>query len=324
MIYVVIPIEKPRPLPFYLAAEEYVARFLPAGDYFFMWQVEPTVIFGRNQLIEGEVNVEYCRSQGIGFYRRKSGGGCVYADLDNIMLSYITPTSNVNFTFNRYMLMVEHALRLLGVDARTSGRNDILVAGRKVSGNAFYHLPNRSIVHGTMLFDTDIEKMLQAITPSAEKLQSKGVSSVRQHITTLCEYLKISLEEFKQHLRTTLCNEEITLTPADVEKIEEIAREYTTPEFIYGNNPACTAVVRTRIEGVGEFEARIEVKNSIIKKVNLMGDFFVTGDIDAAMLNKLRGVEYTPEAVYSALANADVEGCVHNLKKEQLIKILFN
>ena len=110
MTYVALPGDKQYRLPFYLAMEEYVAREFPAQDYFFMWQVDPTVIFGRNQLVESEVDCEYCNSNGIQMYRRKSGGGCVYADMSNIMLSYITPSSNVNFTFNRYMLMVEHAL----------------------------------------------------------------------------------------------------------------------------------------------------------------------------------------------------------------------
>ncbi len=324
MIYVALPIKESRPLPFYLAMEEYVARFLPADDYFFMWQVGPTVIFGRNQLIDSEVNVKYCKEKGIEFYRRKSGGGCVYADHGNIMLSYITSESNVNFTFNRYMLMVEHVLRKLDVYASTTGRNDILVDGKKVSGNAFYHLPSRSIVHGTMLYDTDIENMLQATTPSLSKLKSKGVESVRQHITTLNKYVDISIEELKQYLRTSLCNGEVTLTSAAVAQIEKMAQEYNQAEFIYGCNPAYSTAVHRRIEGVGEFEARIEVKNSIIKKVSLTGDFFVVGDIDALLLDRLRGVEYEPSAVALALADADCEGAIMNLKKEQLITILFN
>lgn len=131
MIYVALPIEEQRPLPFYLAMEEYIARTLPAADYFFMWQVAPTVIFGRNQLIDSEVDTAYCKAHDIQMYRRKSGGGCVYADQSNIMLSYITPTSNVNFTFHRYMLMVEHVLQKLGLQARTTGRNDILIGGKR-------------------------------------------------------------------------------------------------------------------------------------------------------------------------------------------------
>lgn len=324
MIYVALPIEEQHPLPFYLAMEEYVARSLPAADYFFMWQVQPTVIFGRNQLIESEVDTDYCRAHNIQMFRRKSGGGCVYADQSNIMLSYITPASNVNFTFHRYMLMVEYVLQKLGLDARTTGRNDILVGGKKVSGNAFYHLPGRSIVHGTMLYDTDIEHMMRSTTPSQEKLKSKGVESVRQHITTLNQFLNISIDEFKQFVRKNLCSDELLLTTNDLKAIEHIAAEYYTDEFIYGNNPAYSVVTRSRIEGVGEFEARIEVKDGIIRKANLMGDFFLTGDLDNTLLGKLRGVPYTPESVAQALSAADVETTILNLKKEQLITILFN
>lgn len=324
MVYVALPIEEQRPLPFYLAMEEYIARTLPATDYFFMWQVPPTVIFGRNQLIDSEVDVEYCKAHDIQMYRRKSGGGCVYADQSNIMFSYITPDSNVNFTFNRYMLMVEHVLQKLGLDARTTGRNDILIDGKKISGNAFYHLPDRSIVHGTMLYDTDIEKMMYSTTPSQAKLKSKGVESVRQHVTTLSNYLDLSIEEFKSFVRKHICNEELILSDNDISEIDKISREYYTDEFIYGNNPAYSIITHHRIEGVGEFETRLEVKEGIIRKVNIMGDFFLTGDIDNTLLKKLRGVPYNKAAIAQLFSDADVENTVLNLKKEQLITILFN
>ena len=103
----------------------------------------------------------------------------MYADLNNIMFSYITGDDSVGFTYNRYINMVVRVLRQLGVDAKASGRNDVLIGDRKVSGNAFYKIPGRSIVHGTMLYDTDMANMVGAITPSNEKLVSKGVESVR-------------------------------------------------------------------------------------------------------------------------------------------------
>ena len=124
-----------------------MARKIDSEDCFFMWQVQPSVIFGRNQLIESEVNLEYCREHGIRTFRRKSGGGCVYADMSNVMFSYITKDKSVNFTFNKYINMVVMVLQRLGVDAKASGRNDIMIGDRKVSGNAFYHVPDRSIVH---------------------------------------------------------------------------------------------------------------------------------------------------------------------------------
>lgn len=324
MTYVALPNDKDYRLPFYLAMEEYVAREFPAQDYFFLWQVEPTVIFGRNQLVDSEVDRVYCNDNGIQVYRRKSGGGCVYADKSNIMLSYITPSSNVNFTFNRYMLMVEHALQKLGVDARTTGRNDILVDGKKVSGNAFYHLPGRSIVHGTMLYDTNLEHMARATTPSDCKLKSKGVESVRQHVTTLNRYISLSIEELKQFFRTELCDDERVLSAADIAAIEEIEREYYTPEFIYGNNPAYSVVKSKRIEGVGEFRVSIDAKGGVARKMNLTGDFFVIGDIDTMLLAKLKGVRLEREALEKALCGVDCGAVIMNLTEEQLINLLID
>ena len=323
MIYVKLPNAKSRRLPFYLAMEEYVARELPAQDYFFIWQVEPTVIFGRNQLVDSEVDVNFCRNHGIQFYRRKSGGGCVFADRSNLMLSYITPTTNVNFTFNRYMLMVEDALQRLGVDARTSGRNDILIAGKKVSGNAFYHLPGRSIVHGTMLYDTNLDYMLNATTPSRTKLRSKGVESVRQHITTLCNHINLTIEQLKEHLRIVLCDSEILLSEADVAAIEQLEQEYYDDAFIYGNNPAASLTKVQRIEGVGEFHVSLDVKENRIRKVLLAGDFFIIGDLDSMLLSKLKGVEYCRAAIEEALANVETAEIIMNLKKEELINLLI-
>ena len=300
-----------------------MARHLAADDYFFMWQVEPTVIFGRNQLIDTEVDVEYCRANSIQTYRRKSGGGCVYADRDNLMLSYVTPASNVNLTFNRYMLMVEHLLQKLGIDAKTTGRNDILVEGKKVSGNAFYHLPGRSIVHGTMLYDTDLERMVRSTTPSDAKLKSKGVESVRQHVTTLNKYLDITIDEFKNFVRANLCDGEVVLDDCAVEAIKEIEQGYLTDEFIYGRNPAYTSVVKKRIEGVGEFEARMELRDGVLRKINLAGDFFLVGDLDGLLLAPLSGVSFTPEAVAERLADIEVGNIIMNLSKKQFINFLF-
>ncbi len=322
MVYVDISKET-RPLSFYLAMEEYVARCKPADkEYFFMWQVEPSVIFGRNQLIENEVNIPYCRSHGIRTFRRKSGGGCVYADMSNVMFAYITPDENVSLTFTKYINLVVDTLRLLGVPAEASGRNDVMIEGRKVSGNAFYHIPGRSIVHGTMLYDTNMQNMVAAITPSDEKLVSKGVKSVRQHIALLKDYIDLSLEEFKDFVRHHLCDEEILLDEADIAKIRDIEREYLTDDFIYGNNPRYSVVNKKRIEGVGDMEARIELKNGIMKDVNIMGDFFLLGDIDNRILHPLRNLPYNREAIEAALP-ARVDDIIMNLSKKALLELLL-
>lgn len=298
-----------------------MARTVSGQDCFFMWQVQPSVIFGRNQLIENEVNLDFCREHGINTYRRKSGGGCVYADMNNVMFSYITTDEAVNFTFNRYINMVVMVLRKLGVDAKASGRNDVMIGSRKVSGNAFYRMPGRSIVHGTMLYDTDMVNMVGSITPSDGKLVSKGVQSVRQRIALLKDFIPQSLDEFKIFVRQNLCSGEITLTAADVERIEDIEKEYLSDEFIYGKNPKYEVVKKRRIDGAGDFEVRMELKNGIIKGIVLLGDWFLTGDIDSKIIKPLRGVEMNRKAIEAALPD-DVESQIRNLKKQDLVNLI--
>lgn len=233
MKYISLPVSETRRLSFYLAMEEFVARHLDEPDTFFMWQVEPSVIFGRNQVLENEVNVAYCREHNIKLYRRKSGGGCVYADMDNLMLSFITTEENVNFAFNRFVNMILLVLRRLGIEATGTQHNDIMIGDRKVCGTACYHVGGRSIVHSTMLYDTNMEHMLNAITPGPEKLEKKGIQSVRQRITLLKDYTTLEgVEALKQLIRDTLCVGERQLSQDDVAKIEAIEASYLKEEFI--------------------------------------------------------------------------------------------
>lgn len=315
-----------RRLPFYLAAEEWVARCMPAGEYFFTWVVEPTVIFGRNQLIDAEVDLEYCHKHGIQTYRRRSGGGCVYADRDNIMLSYITPQTEVESTFSRYTAMIVEMLRKLGLDATSSGRNDVQIGGRKVSGGAFYHLPGRSIAHSTMLYSTNLENMLHAITPSRSKLESKQVKSVASHITTIHEHLpQLSFGDFRKHITAEICNEEpVTLTPAQISEIEAIEQEYYRPEWIFGRKGVARKS-RRRVEGVGEFMVDIDKdEQGRIRRVNLGGDFFLLSDLDSGLLDHLKGVPLTAEALTEAMADIDVGNIIAGLTASQFIDLLTN
>lgn len=322
MTYVSLPEEKTRLLSFYLAMEEYIARYKTWEDAFTMWQVEPSVIFGRNQVVEAEVNIDYCRRNNIQMYRRKSGGGCVYADMSNVMFAYITSEDNVNFTYNRYINMVVTVLRKMGIEATSSGRNDILIDGRKVSGNAFYHLPGRSIVHGTMLYDTNMQHMVASITPSDDKLVSKGIQSVRQRIAFLKDYTSLSINEMKSFVRENLCTEEVMLTADDVRNIEVLEQEYLDPNFIFGTNPLYSVVRKRRLEGVGELELRMEVKGNRVRHLNLLGDFFVIGDLNR-LLRLIQGCELTEAALSQAIPD-DIDMVIRGLHKQQLIDLLVN
>lgn len=231
---VVIPECGSRRLIFYLAMEEYVAKAFDE-DAFFVWQSDPTVIIGRNQVLENEVNLAYCEAHGVQVYRRKSGGGCVYSDKGNIMMSYVSSRGDVPAVFDKYLSELTACLRSLGLPAEKSGRNDVLVDGRKVSGNAFQMLPDRSIVHGTLLYSTDMEALTQAIRPPVEKLARHGVESVRQRVRNLAEYsermtqvpepLK-SAGALMKYIADYFCDGVIRLGAEDVAEIELIENEY--------------------------------------------------------------------------------------------------
>ncbi len=208
-----------RSLAFYLAMEEFVAKNVE-GEAFFVWRVAPTVIIGRNQELEAEVNLEYCREHNVEVVRRRSGGGCVYSDKGNIMVSYISSRGDVPAVFDRFLSEMTAFLNSLGVKAERSGRNDILVEGRKVSGNAFQQLPGRSIVHGTLLYDTDLDALEMAIRPPVEKLERHGVASVRQRVRNLKGMLDMTIEEVESRLVEWFCEGEMVLGDEAVREIQ--------------------------------------------------------------------------------------------------------
>lgn len=324
MKYLSLPDETRRILPFYLAMEEYAATMQDEDEWFFLWRVEPTVIVGRNQLISAEVNVPFCRTHGISLYRRRSGGGCVYADRGNIMMSYIARGEEVEPIFRRYTEQVAAMLRGLGLDAKASERNDVLVGGRKVSGNALYRTAGHCIVHGTMLFDTEMEHMLGALTPGEEKLAGNGIASVRSRITTLREHLSMDIETFVRHIRETLCEGEKRLGAEDVKAIERLTEPYLEENFLWGSNPRYEVVRSARFEGVGRIEMWLEMRHDVVSDLELSGDFFSVGNAREEILRRLQGKRLTTEAVTAAFAGCDAGEWILNLKNEQLINLLTN
>lgn len=325
MKYILLP--KPdtiHQLPFYFAVEEYVARHYTDDDYFMGWRVNPTVMLGRNQLIDNEVNTDYCKEHKIDIFRRKSGGGCIYADKGCIQFSYISRAVNANEAFAAYMQRMADLLKGLKIDAQLSGRNDILINGTKVSGCAFYQLSNRSVLHNSLLFDTQLDHLSNALTPAKEKLQSKGVASVRQRVTNVATYTQLDILAFMDYVRQEMCGTEVLeLTEEDMKGVAEIEKELSSDDFVYGKNPKYSLVRKHRFEGVGTLEAHIELKNNIIGSVNMVGDYFLLGDIDHDFLSLLKGCEFTREAVEERLENIDLSTIIRGLKLRQFLRLLF-
>lgn len=230
-----------RRLVWYLAMEEYLAKHVEE-EIFVTWIVSPTVIFGRHQVMEAEVNMAYCRANNIATYRRKSGGGCVYADEGNLMMSLISPNTHSEQVFQTFLDRVTHVLCNLGYAAAKSGHNDIMVDGYKVSGNACYAMPTGTIVHGTMLVNVDFDALQQAITPSVEKLAKHGVQSVRQRVENLStihhtSQLPTPLQtpaQFATILHKALCTSARELTVEEIMEIDMIEQSYLDPAFIAG------------------------------------------------------------------------------------------
>ena len=232
-----ISVPENKRLVWYLALEEYVAARVKEDTIFF-WIVSPTVIFGRHQVMLNEVNTAFCEAHEIAMYRRKSGGGCVYADRGNLMISYITNNTHSEAVFQHYLALLTHALSQAGYPAVKSEHNDVLVNGRKVSGNACYALPTGTIVHGTLLWNVDFGVLQQAITPTREKLQKHGVESVRQRVVNLSSMPSLqairTVEDMRDYLASCFATETVSLTDEEIRAIDAIEAEYLDPDFIAG------------------------------------------------------------------------------------------
>lgn len=222
--------------------------------------------------------------------------------------------------------MVARSLRMLGLDASDNSRNDILIGDRKVSGNSYYHLPGRSIVHGTMLYDFDERLMAGALTPPHSKLKSHGVSSVRSRVTTIKEQLPgLSIEAFKRHVLDTIPdgNTPLRLTADDVSEIREIERNYYRQEWLAGKNPKGTLVNSARIDGVGTLTVHLEVARGVVKGFMLTGDYLETADAGATLSRLMVGIPYVRADIMSALERDDIMSLIPGLSPEALTGLII-
>lgn len=313
---------------FYLAAEEYVARNLPRGNYLFTWRLRPTVVMGRNQVAHQELDLDFCRKNGIDVIRRKSGGGAIFADEHNIMVSLVTGAGPVEPLFEEYASVVSECLTSLGAPTSVSGRNDIVLdgkdglAGGKVCGNAFYHMSDSNIVHGTMLYDTSAEFMQGALHPDVSKLRSAGVKSVRSRIALLKDYLPFDVVRLQEELRRNLTCITVRLSDSDIRAIEEIEKGYYLPEYLYGSSARAEIVRGGRVPGCGTVEFHISLRGSRIRNVELRGDYFEVADASSAFFHALIGATFTPDSMKDAVMLYHPETSIRGLGFDDVIRLL--
>lgn len=308
---------------FYFALEEYILQHVLKNDetYFFTWEIHGVVI-GKNQVIENEVNLDFLKENQIDVYRRPTGGGCVYADHRNTMFSIITKRTNKEFTFKTYLSKIIDSMKLLNVPIEFSGRNDLLYEGKKISGNAFLQNKHGMLMHGTFLYDCDLETMVRAITPSDEKLVSKGIDSVRSRVTNLKPYLNgLSQDQLIKHFENTLTNQTYHLSDQEIEIIKDMAKKYESKEWIYKKQPAYTKVLKKRIPG-GLFEIKLDIEEGIIKNLFIQGDFFDKESLKP-FEHIFKDVPYTKVAISEIVGTHRIEDYILDAQTDAFKELLF-
>ena len=313
---------------FNMAFDQFCLERLQADEpVFFLWQNRPSVIIGLNQSAYAEVNLRYLEEQGIVLARRVTGGGAVYHDLQNLNYTITGRIRDLETDYPAYVETMVRALRALGVPAELSGRNDILVEGRKCSGYAKRMSRDRLMIHGTLMYDVDIDALTKALAVPGSKLSAAGVASVRSRVANLKDYLPQfpDIRSFRNALQEMLAGDDgqIVLTEDQFAAIEADAdARFRTWEWIYGHSPAADFQV-ARKYACGTVEARFSIRNGRMDGLRFGGDFLgnlpPTG-IEAA----LQGCRYTYPDLLAALRREPVSDCFDLLSPEELASLLLN
>lgn len=316
-----------------LAIEEYALKSLDINDTYLLFYInEPSIIIGKNQNTIEEINREYVESNGIHVVRRLSGGGAVYHDLGNLNFSFITKDDGDSFNdFGKFTKPVTDALHKLGVEAELSGRNDITVGGRKISGNAQFSTKGRMFSHGTLMFDSEVEHVVSALNVKMEKIKSKGIKSIRSRVANISEFVeeKITMEDFKalilRHIFDVDSVEDVPqykLTEEDWENINELSMErYQNWDWNYGKSPSFNIQQSHRFTA-GSLDVRLDVKKGFIENCKIFGDFFGVGNV-SDVENCLIGTRYDRLAIDGAIEGLDINHYFGKITKEDFLKLIY-
>jgi len=319
---------------FNLALEQYVFEEMdPRREYFMLWQNASAVIVGKNQNTVEEINGRYVEEHGIQVVRRLSGGGAVYHDMGNLNFTFIRHGGDAaDMDLHAFCHPIAGALSQLGVDAKINGRNDITIDGRKFSGNSQYVKKGRIMHHGTLMFDSDLGMVSECLRVSKDKIESKGIKSVRSRVTNIREHLPegsdISLDQFRQTLVRFMDSwfgkmERYDFTAEDLKRVEQIRRDrYGCWQWNYGYSPQYSLRKERRVEGVGRILVSMEVKEGRLRQIEFYGDYF--GSEDAAQLaTVLQGCVMERQPLTERLTHWDIDRYFHRLTVEQFIDLLL-
>jgi len=314
---------------FNLAAEEFLMENFKE-ECFMLWINKPCIVIGRNQNALSEINMEYAKEKDITIVRRPSGGGTVFHDYGNMNFTFISNADENGFgDFKKFVSPIIDALKKLSIEAEFSGRNDITIEGKKISGNAQYKNKERVLHHGTLLFSASMSNLAAALKVRPIKLQGKGVASVASRVTNICEYLKkpMTILEFKDFITNYVIenchgNSFYEFSSQDIDNINNIMeKKYVTWEWNFGKTPEFSFKNERKYEG-GILEVNLNVDKGYIKDIKIFGDFFGKRDISLleAVLTK---VKHEEEALKDALEGEDIGSYMSNITKENLIECML-
>lgn len=315
--------------PFYnLAFEEYVLRHRTQGDYLLLWQNDNTIVVGQNQNAEAEINRSFVEAHGIRVVRRMTGGGAVYHDMGNLNYSFITDAGEAErLAMERFTRPVVEALKGLGLQAEASGRNDILVDGRKVSGTAQRLMGGRILYHGTLLFDSNPEMVSGALNVDPTKFQSKSAKSVRSRIGNIRQSLPtdMDLPAFWSYLRETLSGggvQQDSLTAEELAEVEALkASKYDTWEWNFGRSPKYDLTNKRRFAG-GSLEMGTRVEGGRIMQISFFGDFLAVSPLEP-LTDALVDCAFRREDVSAVLDRFPLQELFGTITKEEILETMF-
>lgn len=315
-----------------VALEAYAFQKLTDIDeIFILWINEPAIIIGRHQNTIQEINKEFIDKNGIHVVRRLSGGGAVYHDLNNLNYTIISNnTQEGAFDFQTFSKPVIDTLAKLGVKAEFTGRNDLEINGQKFAGNAQAYYKGRMMHHGCLLFDVDMSVLGQALKVSKDKIESKGIKSVRARVTNIVDHLsdKITVQEFSDAILAQMKEEypdmdEYVLSDAELSEIQAMRdNQFATWDWTYGKAPEYTIERGVRYPA-GKITTYANVENSTIKSVKIFGDFFGVKPVDD-IEKMLEGVRYDYKDVLAALKTVDTSQYFSRMTPEEITKAIVD
>jgi lipoic acid synthetase len=307
---------------FYFGLEEYLIKDYDTNqDIFMLWTVEPTVMIGRHQVTTIEVDQEYITNNNINIVRRNSGGGAVYTDPGCFQFSFITSKQAHDDIFTSHVHHIIDAINKLGIPATFTGRNDIVVDGQKFSGNAEYIYKDRMVIHGTILFDTNMDHLVGSLTPDKSKLTKHAIQSVKSRVLNLSSLIDMDIEAFREYLVEEIKTSEITLESLDLKTIKQYEKKFYTQAWNYGKNPSFEYKYTEKLDS-GLYTVYVKTKKNLVESMRITGDFFSVGEIaefEAAFV----GMPFTRDGFVKVTKYHKVRDFFYRLKRREFLKFFF-